>query len=927
MGGGAQADSNLFHSFSEFSVAPNQRVYFANPTGINRILSRVTGSSVSNILGTLGVDGSADLFLLNPNGIYFGSGATLDISGSFFATTANALRFEDGTVFSTVPAAAPILTVSVPAGLQFGAANPASITVEGNGNQVFLLPNSTLGRFFRPQGLAVAEGKTLGLLGGNVNFTGGNATAPNGNLEVAGLGANQDVGLKQLDNGTWQLDYSAVNVFQDVNFREAASLDVSGTNADAGQIQVRGRAITIADGSSLMAQVVASGNGEITVQASDRITFSGKSTYLPTVEPFASANIATLPSSAYVETGSLDPVEISSQNPSRLSLIAPTLSFSAGAQAGLGVAGTEESGTVFVKADLLEADGDTPSSFSGLYAAVLGSRNGTGSSGTLTIDTDILRLTNGAQILNSTFGPGDAGSIRIQGAQSVEVVGLGVAGPSSIQSAVETPFSGSGGSIQIETDRLLVADGGQISTSTKSTNPAGNLTINARESIELRGQVEQGRSGLFASALSAKRGDQVFPAEGAGGNILITTGQLQVLEGATINVSNKPSNPNSTSTAPGLGTAGNLTIVADTAQLNNALITAETVNGNTANISMTVSKLSLAQGSQITTNATGQDGAGGSITINSGTVSLRENSLIAANAAASAAGNISITATDANTLSLNQSRITAEGGDGNIFLRSPRIILTNQSLISANGLDTAQGGNILLLADFLVGLNNSDITANAQQGPGGRVVASGFNSPLVLADVTASSFPFSPGESGINVIGIQPRERLTGLSDITVTSELGSAFNGSITINTPEDGVGNIEQLAGNPLDPARLVAAACNVTKTNQLASIGRGGLPMIPDGLLSSVTPWEDLRAGHAGPVEPVSTLPTPDLPTADRPQGSQGAFAQTPEKIVEAQGLMFNTDGQPLLVSAATADLDRLEASYEALSDACDQLRSSL
>ncbi|EGJ31506.1 MULTISPECIES: filamentous hemagglutinin N-terminal domain-containing protein [Moorena] len=77
--GGAIRDSNLFHSLIEFNVGNGQRVYFANPDGITNILTRVTGSTLSQILGTLGVNGSANLFLLNPNGIAFGSNARLEV--------------------------------------------------------------------------------------------------------------------------------------------------------------------------------------------------------------------------------------------------------------------------------------------------------------------------------------------------------------------------------------------------------------------------------------------------------------------------------------------------------------------------------------------------------------------------------------------------------------------------------------------------------------------------------------------------------------------------------------------------------------------------------------------------------------------------------------------------------------------------------
>ncbi|HEY9597167.1 MAG TPA: filamentous hemagglutinin N-terminal domain-containing protein, partial [Cyanophyceae cyanobacterium] len=132
--GGAVRGSALFHSFSEFNVNNGQRVYFSNPAGIADIFSRVTGSNVSNILGTLGVDGGANLFLLNPNGILFGPNAQLDIQGSFLATTGSSFKFSDGSEFSaTNPQAAPLLSINVTPGVQWGANHPgATITNRGN---------------------------------------------------------------------------------------------------------------------------------------------------------------------------------------------------------------------------------------------------------------------------------------------------------------------------------------------------------------------------------------------------------------------------------------------------------------------------------------------------------------------------------------------------------------------------------------------------------------------------------------------------------------------------------------------------------------------------------------------------------------------------------------------------------------------------
>lgn len=116
--GGAVRSDALFHSFSDFNVNELQQVYFNNPAGINNIFSRVTGVSESSILGTLGVLGNANLYLINPNGILFGQNAQLDVRGSFVGTTAAGIEFTTGEVFSAIaPTAAPLLTLNSPLGL------------------------------------------------------------------------------------------------------------------------------------------------------------------------------------------------------------------------------------------------------------------------------------------------------------------------------------------------------------------------------------------------------------------------------------------------------------------------------------------------------------------------------------------------------------------------------------------------------------------------------------------------------------------------------------------------------------------------------------------------------------------------------------------------------------------------------------------
>ncbi|NEP58767.1 MAG: filamentous hemagglutinin N-terminal domain-containing protein, partial [Symploca sp. SIO2G7] len=165
--GGALRGTNLFHSFLEFNVEPGSSVYFANPVGIEHILTRVTGNQASDIWGKLGVAGGANLWLINPNGINFGPDASLDVRGSFVASTADGIRLGQQGVFSaTNPQNSQLLTIQP--GVLFHnawAAYQAKINSQAD--------------------LAVAPGQTLRLQGGTVELT-GSLTAPGGRVEVLG---------------------------------------------------------------------------------------------------------------------------------------------------------------------------------------------------------------------------------------------------------------------------------------------------------------------------------------------------------------------------------------------------------------------------------------------------------------------------------------------------------------------------------------------------------------------------------------------------------------------------------------------------------------------------------------------------------------------------------------------------------------------
>ena len=162
--GGAIRGESLFHSFSEFNVNAGEQVFFSNPADVEMIVGRVTGDDLSDIFGILGVDGTANLYLLNPNGFLFGPDARLDIPGSFFASTATSLDLGNGVEFSAIdPGPLPMLTVSISPGLQPGRTFAGDIVS-------------------RSEFLSV--GGDLGLAAGKVELQGGLILQGNGGVHI-----------------------------------------------------------------------------------------------------------------------------------------------------------------------------------------------------------------------------------------------------------------------------------------------------------------------------------------------------------------------------------------------------------------------------------------------------------------------------------------------------------------------------------------------------------------------------------------------------------------------------------------------------------------------------------------------------------------------------------------------------------------------
>ena len=697
--GGSQAGSNLFHSFEQFSVPSNTTAHFKNTANIQNIITRITGNSISNINGTLRANGTANLFLMNPNGIIFGENAALDIGGSFLATTASRINLADGTIFSaTQPETTPLLTVNVPIGLQFGA------TAAPIRNQSQASPNGATTLYNLPVGLQVPTGKTLALIGGDITLDGGNLTVDSGQIQLGSVAANSLVNLEEIDRG-WVFGYEAVENFQN--------------------IQLISRSV---NGSEISSNVYASNQ-------------------------FGNASIQ-------------------------------------------------------IQGNLIELIGNN-------FVTLLNTGEDIVDSGNLTINARKLIVRDGTQINNITFSNNAAGNLTVNAFESIEIIGgFSISKNRVIPSALITATGaiGKAGDLTINTNRLLIKDGGVISASSSgfqsltATGEGGNVIVNASDSVELIGRTRSFPSSLFANTEGSANA----------GNLSISTKRLIVRDEAEISVSSQFSELTSTLAVVGdttnLGDAGELNIIADSILLENqGKLISQTDSGNGGNINLQLKDFLL----------------------------MRRNSQISTNAG----------------------RAELDGDGGNINIDVPN-------------------GFIVAVPD-----ENSDITANAFKDSGGRV------------DINA-----------VGIFGIQPRSRdeLTELlatnnpselnpenlltSDITAISQQNPNLNGQLNINARDrEPTSELVEIPEIPLDTR--VSQVCQPNRDgtqNEFIYTSRGGSPPLPGEVIRSHSPldvdWVELgEMGRQGQKRKIFN-PKPKIPN----------------QIVEATGWVVDKNGDIYFVA---------------------------
>ncbi|GAP94256.1 two-partner secretion domain-containing protein [Leptolyngbya sp. NIES-2104] len=771
--GGAIRGANLFHSFSQFNIESGRGAYFANPTGIQNILSRVTGANRSEILGRLGVLGDANLFLMNPNGIIFGANASLDIKGSFLATTANAVRLGDTGLFSaSQPTTSNLLSVS-PSALWFNAVAASPIVNRSQSPSSFGQPNSNGGS----PGLQVRPDRTLALVGGDVLLEGGRLTATGGRTAVGGrieLGSVAGVGqvsLTQSGNG-FVLGYDSLSGFGNILLSNGAVIDTSG--AGGGNVQIRGGQLQMTQGSNIWSNTLGAENGgEVLIRATE-VEINEGSVLRANVAPTATGTGGNL---------RIDTRRLLVRDGSQVSVS----TFGQGKGSSLLITASEEVELV--------GTGANPGFVSGLFALSYRS----GDAGDVKIDTRRFLVQGGAQIAAGTRGEGKGGSLQITAADSVELIGE--AGGGGFSSGLYAASSGSGnaGDVKIDTRRLLVQGGAEISATTFSAGNGGSLQITASESVEVIGELANGE---FPSRLTI----QSYGSGDAGSVLRIDTRQLLVRDGAQI-----------TAGTFGAGKGGSLQITA----AESVEVTGKAADGQSP--------------SGLFTESVGSGNAG-NLRIGTGQLLVRDGAVISSRSREEGtAGNIDITVRDA--LRANNGTIqtnTNRSAGGAITINAGAIRLFGSSdIISSVAFGADNGGNIYLEAGSILAFGDSDILAFARDGRGGDIT---LNTPAFFGQ----DYRSTPRNTDPATLDNNNRV------DINAT---GTVASGAILLPDTSFIQNSLTELPENQIDTNTLLANSCIVRRNQPIQGsftiTGTGGLPQRPGEAQGSSFPTVEIEA----------------------------------------------------------------------------------
>ncbi|MEG4942723.1 S-layer family protein [Microcoleus sp. F4-D5] len=896
--GGAIRGVNLFHSLREFNIRQGRGAYFENPSAITNIFTRVTGGNPSNILGTLGVLGNSNLFLINPKGIIFGPNSRLDLRGSFIGATADSVVFNNGFEFSsTNPQTSPLLTVNIPVGLRFRD-NPGAIV-----NQ-----STALGKVNRPAspvpipisdrvGLAVEPGQTLALIGGDIQLQGGNLTASDGQILLGSVASpglvNFALTPAEQQPANLIVNYDNIQNFGNIKISDGTVINTSGIgggrielkggnvalsgariyaltlgNIDGRGIDITAQKLRVENGTQFSTLTLGDGaGGDINFRAADSVEMSGLG-----VEGYQQLAIK------YLVSGTTDPFDplmmlfnasAGSGSGGDITIDTGRLFFNNGV-VGSGITfGGGRGGNLIIRANTFEMVG------SGINNGT--AKESSGAGGSISVDVAKLIMRDGSILGTTSYSSGPSGNININAAELVE---LSNSGPTTVVSTGISTLSissnGRAGNINVDTKRLTLSGGSAFTLGTgvligrflfsQEGGPAGNLTVRASESVEISGISQllssgiQNASALTSGTLSSSRG----------GDIRIDTPSLTVRDGGIVSTSSL-----------GGGDVGNITVNADRIE----------VSGS-GNNGLFVSTIDASVGKIFGTNPNATANAGSLLLKARDRLIVRDGATVTVQATGTGrAGNINIVA---NSIALDNKAMidgtTVSGTGANINLQAGEIQLRRNSRITTDA-GSSDGGNININSNILVALpqENSDITANARTAGGGRVninVPNVFGFTAATREQVRSRLGLSDAEFA--ALQVSPTSLLPS-SDIAAISQSGGpALQGAVTFSSfgvnPAQGLVELPQ---NLVNPAALIAAnPCIRGAENEFTVTGRGGLPPSPHDTLSS-------NSSEFNWVEPA-------LGESQRVEGQRASIEIGSKQIIPAQGWVMDDRGQVTLLA---------------------------
>jgi filamentous hemagglutinin family protein len=745
---GQTVGSNLFQSFGRFNLNMGEIANFESAGNIRNILSRVTGGSASMIDGLISTNSAnVNLFLINPSGIVFGPNASLNVGGSFVASTANALQFGNLGFFSAtdknIPS--PLLTIN-PSALLFNQINQ-NAAIQNNS----VAPAGIDPAGFDLFGLRVPDGKSLLLVGGNVTMDGGQLNANGGRVELGGLAEPGNVALS-VDSDNLSLRFPDNVTRASVSLTNQAAIYVEG--AGGGNIAVNARNLEILEGTVLSAGIgeglgtLFTVAGDITLNATGEIKVAGGSRV---------SNLVSLGSQG---------------NGGNITIDSGFFSLRDGAALAAATLGQGNAGNVTVRATgAVSLAGNA-----GIFSTV--GAGGVGKGGNIDINAATLSLIDGAQLQTITrrasatgpAGRGDAGNVNVNVTGAVDIAGQKNGFPSAIFSSVSTGTVGNGGNITIDSGSFSLRDRAQLAASTFGQGNAGNVTVRATDSVDLTGNAY-----IFST---------VEPGGvGKGGNIDINAATLSLIDGAVLLTSTREA---SDTQPAGRGNAGNVNV-----KVTGAVNIAGEKNGFESAIFSDV--------------GTGTVGNGGNITIDSGSFSLRDRAgLTASTSGQGNAGNVIVSATGAVSLAGNAGIVsTVEAGGvgkgGNIDINAATLSLIDGAqlqTITRGASDTQQAargnaGNVNVKVTgavdiagqkngFLSGINSFVETGTVGNG-GNITIDSGSFSLRDLAQLQASTY--GQGNAGNVTVSATDAVSLAYASILSAVEAGGMGKGGNIDIN------------------------------------------------------------------------------------------------------------------------------------------------